>query len=170
MNYMEKKTYFNFLADSGILKENEIKKIMDLRRLSKEAEFEDILVELGFLSETELAYELSSYLDTSFITDLEPFVNLELSKLLGLERLKRYCVLPLMLFNNNLYLAMRNPLNKKVISKLEDEVGLKIKTVISTKEEITRSIDYISELIQRQGIKLNNSEKRQNRINSVTQS
>lgn len=38
-------------------------------------------------------------------------------------------------------------MNNKVISKLEDEVGIKIRVVISTREEIAQSIDYIRELI-----------------------
>jgi len=140
---MKTKRYLSFLVESGIVGSEEVKKIINYRKQGKGESLEDILVTLDIFTEKQLANKLSNYLNLSVIFELKPFINCELLKGFELSLLKNSLIFPVLQSDDTLYLATRNPLDTRKLDELEEVFDLKIKPIISTKNEIRRVISYI---------------------------
>ncbi|MFA5155898.1 MAG: hypothetical protein WC532_00685 [Candidatus Omnitrophota bacterium] len=101
----------------------------------------EILVELGFLREEDIAQALTVQYGFPFL----PLANYEIdAAIIGIipgRVARQYMLVPIDKVGNNLTLAMSNPLNSQAIEDVELLTGSNIQTFVSTSTDIKKAID-----------------------------
>ena len=98
------------------------------------------MVNLGFISEQELAEVLSKHLGYPYI-DLEQFeVYPEVVSLLSADVAKKYMVMPIHQIRSFLTLAMMDPTDLEVVEDIRFRTGLSIQPVIASESAIAAAI------------------------------
>ena len=99
------------------------------------------LVNLGFISEQELAEVLSNHLGYPYI-DLEQFeVYPEVVSLLSADVAKKYMIMPIHQIRSFLTLAMMDPTDLEVVEDIRFRTGLSIQPVIASESAIAAAIN-----------------------------
>ena len=101
----------------------------------------EILVDLGYAKETDIAQALTAQYGFPFL----PLENYEIDpktiQLISVDLAKKYMVIPVDKLNNNLSMAMVNPLDGEAIEKVEQHTSLKVQAFVSTSSDIRKAID-----------------------------
>ena len=101
----------------------------------------EALIELGYLSEDDLAKVLADQLSISYIDfDAIEIPDNVLSRM-PMEVIKSNTVIPVNFVNNVLVVCVVDPFNNKLKNFLEDYIGIKIKIAIAGKTAIRRAIE-----------------------------
>ncbi len=101
-----------------------------------------ILVKLGYLQEEDLLRALSHQLDLNYITITNIEVSPEALKKIPVKFASRYKIFPLKVNDNNLTVAMADPLDVRTLDDLRFLTDLEPVPVISTEKDIIRAIRH----------------------------
>ncbi|KPK96715.1 MAG: hypothetical protein AMJ95_12645 [Omnitrophica WOR_2 bacterium SM23_72] len=103
-----------------------------------------IVVKLGFLSHEELTVFLGKYFDIPYVQlkDLAKEIKPEVIKLVPENLVTRFNILPIAVENNELTLAMVDPLDYLAIDTVKMKTGCKIKRVVASHKEIKEAIEF----------------------------
>jgi type IV pilus assembly protein PilB len=136
------------------LKENIIEILLKSKRLTKEQldkaiqiqkkkqiPFKKVLIEQGFISETELLSLLSDQLYMPILHLTKYKFDSEIIKLIPGRMARQYNLIPLSRIGNTLTVAMADPLNIFASDDLRNLTGCNIDTVLSPEDEISKAID-----------------------------
>ncbi|MFA6384226.1 MAG: ATPase, T2SS/T4P/T4SS family [Candidatus Omnitrophota bacterium] len=108
---------------------------------AKGGKLSDIIVNLKFVSESNLISALSEGLNFPLI-DLKRFkVDPEIVKAIPPHIARHYQILPVSKIGDTITLAMADPLNVFAIDHVESLTGYKINPIISSVQDITQAID-----------------------------
>ncbi len=131
-----------------LLLENEYITRKQLEKAQKRAEEEGktidkVLVEMGFVTEKEIAQLLAQHFDVEFVDLDEIEVSQEISKLLPEHMARRYMVAPISLQGDKLVVATIDPLNVDALDDIRLISGYDVKPVMVTETALNRLIDRL---------------------------
>ncbi len=101
----------------------------------------DILVELNFAKEEDIAQTLTAQYGFPYLP-LESYdIDPEIIALIPEDVASKYLFIPVDKLGNGLSVAMSNPLNSEAVEAIEKLVGLNVQMFISTASDIRRAIE-----------------------------
>ncbi|MBF0387178.1 MAG: Flp pilus assembly complex ATPase component TadA [Candidatus Omnitrophica bacterium] len=128
------------LLRDGILNSQDLGRAVQEQE-STGGELSKILVRLGLIDEEQLAFLLSEGLHLPVINIARLKIDPAVVKVLPVEILKKYCILPVARIGDNLSLAMADPLNIFAIDNVKALTGLTITPIIGRPKDIQDAIE-----------------------------
>ena len=107
MAYMR---FGDLLLSSGVISHEQLERALELQKESKER-LGDVLVQSGIITEQQLIEALKIQLGVEFVDLTAVSIPVELAKYVPRTLAKKYCVVPVKLVRDTLYLAMSDPLD-----------------------------------------------------------
>lgn len=128
------------LLDRGIINQGQLDQALNLQRI-KGGLIGEILVELGFAKEEDIAQSLTAQYGFPYLPLSNYDVNPEITDIIPGRVARQYLLVPIDKIGNNLTLAMSNPLNIQAIEDVELLSGCSVQTFVSTSSDIKRAIE-----------------------------
>ena len=100
----------DLLLSSGVISHEQLERALELQKESKER-LGDVLVQSGIITEQQLIEALKIQLGVEFVDLTAGSIPGELAKYVPRTLAKKYCVVPVKLVRDTLYLAMSDPLD-----------------------------------------------------------
>ena len=129
----------DLLLDRGIINQSQLDQGLDLQRV-KGGLIGEILVELGFVKEDDIAQALTAQYGFPYLPLGNYDVDLNITSIIPGRVARQYLLVPIDKIGNNLTLAMSNPLNIQAIEDVELLSGCSVQTFVSTSSDIKRAI------------------------------
>ncbi len=128
------------LLDRGIINQGQLDQALNLQRI-KGGLIGEILVELGFSKEEDIAQSLTAQYGFPYLPLSNYDVNPEITGIIPGRVARQYLLVPIDKIGNNLTLAMSNPLNIQAIEDVELLSGCSVQTFVSTSSDIKKAIE-----------------------------
>lgn len=128
------------LVDNGFIKKEDLDKALEKQQSSGGKMLGDIMLEMGLVSETQLAQALSIRLKVPFVDLSTAQINREAVMKIPEETAKAKTVLAFAINNNRLMVATNDPINFYIFEELKVQTGMEIIPQISTKTAIEETI------------------------------
>ena len=100
----------DLLLSSGVISHEQLERALELQKESKER-LGDVLAQSGIITEQQLIEALKIQLGVEFVDLTAVSIPVELAKYVPRTLAKKYCVVPVKLVRDTLYLAMSDPLD-----------------------------------------------------------
>jgi type IV pilus assembly protein PilB len=136
---MARKRLGDILVESGMLKEDQLKKALEEQKKSK-LKLGEYLLQAGYITEQQLIEILEFQLGIPHVNLFRYKLDFSLTSIVPEETAKRYLLVPLKKEGNQLVLAMSDPLDYYAIDEIRMSTGFIISPVIATQNEIERAI------------------------------
>ncbi len=128
------------LIERGLIDQKQLEKGLALQR-EKCGLIGEILVELGYLKEEDIAQALTAQYGFPYL----PLANYEISadsvSIIPARVARQYMLVPIDKIGNNLTLAMSNPLNTAAIEDIEMLTNCNVQAFVSTSSDIKKAIE-----------------------------
>jgi len=128
------------LFDRGIITQAQLDQALGVQR-DKGGLIGEILVELGFVKEDDIAKSLTAKYGFPYLPLSNYEVNTEITSIIPGRVARQYLLVPIDKIGNNLTLAMSNPLNVQAIEDVELLSGCSVQTFVSTSSDIKKAIE-----------------------------
>ncbi|MDP2044289.1 MAG: hypothetical protein Q8K15_03870 [Candidatus Omnitrophota bacterium] len=128
------------LLDRGVINQGQLDQALNLQRI-KGGLIGEILVELGFSKEEDIAQSLTAQYGFPYLPLSNYEVNPEITGIIPGRVARQYLLVPIDKIGNNLTLAMSNPLNIQAIEDVELLSGCSVQTFVSTSSDIKKAIE-----------------------------
>lgn len=128
------------LIENHNISEKDVNEAISLKK-RKGIGLEQALVEKDLVNEKELLLLLVKELNIPFINLKNYKIDPDLQSVIPEKTARQYHIIPLSCFDENLTIAIADPLNVFLIDDLKNITGLNIDIVMSTSADITKSID-----------------------------
>ena len=149
---MPKKTFSNkrigdILIEQGSITHQQLKKALEMQKNGNTKRLGEIFVEIGVITREEL-YEVLQYVYETEYVDLSNYViDPEVISLISEKTAIRLKLIPLSKSNDELIIAMANPLDVYAIDFIRDHTKIKkIKSLLASEEGILNAITSYYEL------------------------
>jgi len=136
MSEIPKRKLGDILVERGFISEEQLQEA--LRRGTRLGE---ALLEMGALSADELNWALSELLGVPYVEFRDEMVDLELSRTMPEELLRRHLAFPVLRVDHELTVIMVDPTNRQGIVELEALSGAKVTVAIAARETILHLLD-----------------------------
>ena len=128
------------LVSEGLVSEDQLKTAISVQKSTQEG-IGRILVRLEFVSKEKIIDFLGHHLGIPYV-DLKGYlIDPEVIELVPEEMVRKYKLVPLFKMENNLTVAMVDPLNIAATDALVHQTGLSIEPMVSTEENIIETIN-----------------------------
>jgi len=128
------------LVERGVINNTQLLKALEGQR-NDGGLIGEIIVELGFAKEEDIAYCLSLQFGYPYLSLENYEIAQDIIKIIPKNVASHYCLVPIDKISNTLTVAMANPLNIQAIEDLEDITQCDIQIFVSTPSDIRSSID-----------------------------
>jgi len=128
------------LIDRVIIIQSQLDRALGIQR-DKGGLIGEILVELGFVKEEDIAQSLTAQYGFPYLPLGSYDVNVDITSIIPGRVARQYLLVPIDKIGNNLTLAMSNPLNVQAIEDVELLSGCSVQTFVSTSSDIKRAIE-----------------------------
>ncbi|MDO8489230.1 MAG: hypothetical protein Q7S42_03860 [Candidatus Omnitrophota bacterium] len=128
------------LLDRGIISQLQLDQALSFQR-EKGGLIGEILVELGFVKEDDIAQSLTAQYGFPYLPLGSYDVNVDITSIIPGRVARQYLLVPIDKIGNNLTLAMSNPLNVQAIEDVELLSGCSVQTFVSTSSDIKKAIE-----------------------------
>lgn len=128
------------LIERGIIDQVQLNQALAVQR-EKGGLIGEILVELGFAKEDEIAQTLTAQYGFPYLPLSNYDINPEVANIIPGRVARQYLLIPIDKIGNNLTLAMSNPLNIQAIEDVELLSGYSVQTFVSTSSDIKKAIE-----------------------------
>jgi len=135
---MLKRKISEFLLDAGVITKDQLSEAIEV---CDGDEVERKLVDLGYVSEPEIAKNLAKQLNLSYVDLAGCEIDSQACSLMSSEQIRRYNVLPIHLDGNRLVVAMADPTNIFAIDDLHVMTGYDIVPVVVAENELHTAIN-----------------------------
>lgn len=130
------------LINKKLISPEQLDKALAVQK-EKGGKISDILVELKFIKESELALTLSEGLGFAIIDLKRLNIDYETAKIVPVEVAQHYQIIPISKIGDTVTLAMADPLNIFAIDHVETLTGYKINPIIASSSDILQAIDVV---------------------------
>jgi type IV pilus assembly protein PilB len=128
------------LLERKVINSNQLEKALSVQR-EKGGLLGEILVDLGFAKEEDIAQAITTQYGFPYLPLSNYSIEDEVIRIIPERVARQYCLIPVDRIENNLSIAMSNPLNLQAIEDLELLTGCNIQTFVSTASDIKRAIE-----------------------------
>ncbi|MFH0738921.1 MAG: hypothetical protein V2A59_03570 [Candidatus Omnitrophota bacterium] len=128
------------LIERGIIDKLQLEEALN-RQQEKGGLIGEIMVELGFVKEEDIAQTLTAQYGFPYLPLGNYEVNQEIAHIIPSRVARQYLIIPIDKIGNNLTLAMSNPLNVQAIEDVELISGCNVQAFVSTSSDIKLAID-----------------------------
>src|SRR5690625_4568384 len=135
---MARKRLGDLLIEANLITENQLSKALE-EKLPNEKLGATLLRE-GYITEQQLIEVLEFQLGIPHINISQFAIDQEVVQLIPKELAKRHQVMPVRTDNNQLFVAMADPMDYFVIEELRMATGYQIIPAIATKDALQRTI------------------------------
>src|SRR5690625_3166208 len=135
---MTRKRLGDLLIDSGIISEAQL--AFALEEKMPDEKLGDTLLREGYITEQQLIEVLEFQLGIPHINIYQYPIEQEIIQLVPKEMAKRYQVMPIRTDDNQLFIAMADPMDYFAIEELRMATGYQIVPAIATKDALQRTI------------------------------
>lgn len=163
-----KKRIGDLLLDSGVISETQLREALDKQRETRQR-LGDVLIQLQFITQQQFIEALEFQLGIPHVQLYRYKINPKVVGLLSQRLADQHCVMPLRMEGSKLVLAMADPLDYYAIDEIRAATGLRIETVIASKDELLTvirryyglqdTIDQISQNLQQRDMDEENAIK-----------
>ena len=129
-----------YLLEKGLITEEQLNEILEIKKIDKNKLFGEIVVEKGFVSEIEFSKCLADRLNVPFIDLAETELNPEVVSKIPEAVAKKYNLIAVSLLGKRLTVATNDPVNFYVFEDIRVITGCSPVPVMATKNAITRAI------------------------------
>ena len=136
----KKKMLGEMLVAGGLIKEEQLKLALDGQK-KQGGKIGEILVNLGFISEHNLATFLGRQLHIPYIEIEKQLIDDDAVKMIPADMARRVAAIPLYKDREALVVAMADPLNIFGLDDIQKATGREIRQVVATRTDIQKSID-----------------------------
>lgn len=143
---MTRKRLGDLLVESGLITKEQLEEA--LKDKAPDEKLGDALLRLGWITEQQLIEVLEFQLGVPHISIHQFAVDPDTVQLVPREIAKRYQVMPIRTENNQLFVAMADPMDYFAIEELRMATGYQIVPAIATKDELQRAITKYYDLQQ----------------------
>ena len=138
----QKKRFGELLVDAGLLKEEDLPRVLNEQKAKRGERFGETVVRLGLASEVEIARALSDQLGIPFI-DLSAMSISQQALQEVPERLaKKHQILPVAVLQKELHLAMADPLKFEALQDVRFTSNCTIVPLLATVTDIKKGIQH----------------------------
>jgi len=130
------------LVERGIITAAQLNKALEAQKRG-EGLLGEVIVELGFAKEEDIAYCLSLQFGYPYLPLENYEVSSEVAKVVPKNVCTHYCLIPLDKIETTLTVAMANPLNVQAVEDLEDLTKCDVQIFVSTPTDIRKSIEKL---------------------------
>ena len=127
------------LKEWNIINEQQLEKSLALQK-EKGGLIGEILVELGFCKEEDIAQALTAQFGFPYLPLANYEINPEVIQIIPGRVARQYLLIPIDKIGNNLTLAMSNPLNIQAIEDVELICGCTVQTFVATSTDVKKAI------------------------------
>ncbi len=136
------------LVGEGWISYDTLQKVKLQQKTTKSSLF-SLLLQGGYLTEEEVFMFFGSCCDVPFVRINDYMVDVDTFSLLDDNFCRENFVLPLFRMENNLFIAMANPLDTSLISEISRITGMDVHPLISTPHSIIKFLDERSGLSEK---------------------
>jgi len=130
------------LIERGVITAVQLERALEAQKRG-EGLLGEIIVELGFAKEEDIAYCLSMQFGYPYLPLENYEISSEAAKIIPKNVCAHYCLIPLDQIETTLTVAMANPLNLQAVEDLEDLTKCNIQIFVSTPTDIRKSIEKL---------------------------
>lgn len=128
-----------FLVECAVIGQSQLDAALAVQK-QKGGLIGEILVELGFVKEENIAQALTAQYGFPYLPLCNYEINIEVISLIPARVAKQYLLVPIDKVGNNLSLVMSNPLNVQAIEDVEMLSGCNVQTFVTTATDIKEAI------------------------------
>lgn len=149
------------LVENGFINNEQLEEALEKQRSSEGKMLGDVMLEMGLVSETQLAQALSIRLKVPYVDLATTQINREAVMKIPEEKAKEKLVLAYAINNNRLMVATNDPINFYIFEELKVQTGMEIIPQISTKTAINEAIGkfYSQQSVDNAVNELNNEQQ-----------
>jgi len=137
---MIRKKIGDILIEKGVIDSKQLSEALKSQKRSGR-KVGQILVESGLITDEQLAEAISEHLRVARVSLDSLMIDPAVIAMVPVEKARRYCLIPIFKFQNNLTIAMADPLNIIAIEELKYLTKCEIKRAIATRKQIEDAID-----------------------------
>jgi type IV pilus assembly protein PilB len=137
---VKKRMLGEMLVAGGMIKEDQLKKALEEQK-KRGGKLGEILTDLGFISEHNIATFLARQLQIPFIEIDKQLIDNESVQLLPGDIARRIVAIPLYKDKEALVVAMADPLNIFGVDDIRKTTSREIRQVVATRSDIMKAID-----------------------------
>ena len=130
------------LLEDNLITQNQLNEALERQRLSKKR-LGETLIELGYVTDRDIALNLAKKLGIEFIDSPLYSVEESIAKQIPEQIARRYKLVGVTLRQGSIVVAMTDPLNFEAIEDVAMVTGLNVETVISFESEIEKTISKV---------------------------
>jgi type IV pilus assembly protein PilB len=128
------------LIERGVINKSQLDEAL-LMQKEKGGLIGEIMVELGFVKEDDIAQTLTAQYGFPYLPLANYDINPEIAHIIPGRVARQYLIIPIDKIGNNLTLAMSNPLNVQAIEDVELISGYNVQAFVSTSTDIKIAIE-----------------------------
>ncbi|HAJ32228.1 MAG TPA: hypothetical protein DCK79_02490 [Candidatus Atribacteria bacterium] len=110
---------------------------------SKGKRIGEILIDLGKVTQDEINWVLGKQLNIPYVQLNVENIDIQLSKNISEDILRKFKVIPIMELNDELVIAMADPTDEEAIEMIKEVTKRKLKIVLASFKNIDETIDRI---------------------------
>ena len=132
----------DLLIAAGVIGQEELQKALSIQKQTRER-LGDVLIENGMITEQHLIEALQMQLGVDFVDLTAVSIPLELAKFVPRSIAKKYCVVPVKLVKDELYVAMSDPLNFVAQEEIKAASHKQVVPMIATRRATESAISTL---------------------------
>ena len=110
---------------------------------NKEKRIGEILIDLGRVTQDEINWVLGKQLNLPYVQVNIGNIDIQLSKNISEDTLRKFKAIPIMELNDELVIAMADPTDEEAIEMIKEVTKKKLKFVLASFENIDETINRI---------------------------
>ena len=132
----------DLLIAAGVIGQEELQKALSIQKQTRER-LGNVLIENGMITEQHLIEALQMQLGVDFVDLTAVSIPLELAKFVPRSIAKKYCVVPVKLVKDELYVAMSDPLNFVAQEEIKAASHKQVVPMIATRRATESAINTL---------------------------
>lgn len=139
---MIRKKLGDLLVEAGFINESQLDNVIKIQKRTGD-KLSKVLVEQGYVKEEQIMKALEFQLGIPHVDLQRIFIDLDVAKLIPEQLAKRHAVLPIKKDEDEIHVAMADPLNIFAIDDIKLITKYNVKPLIASENEILKAIDKV---------------------------
>ena len=129
----------DLLISAGVIRPEQLNEALAIQKKTRER-LGDVLINNGIITEQQLIEALQMQLGVDFVDLTSVSIPLELARFVPRSIAKKYCVVPVKLQKDELYVAMSDPLNFEAQEEIKSASHKQVVPMIATRRAVEQAI------------------------------